>query len=94
MHLISSKHFDISRKDKTMVTFASDIRLGRGVDFERIYPDACDAGLRIESERTLERSTWYLVEAETDEQKFILRPTTESARKFSLNDWVMIIYNT
>ncbi len=77
---ISTERFTWSNKE----FFAEISSLGvRG--FERIYPDACDVGLSIRSERTGEEVWFYLEtehrDREGDVTHWTLKPTNEAVRK-------------
>lgn len=49
MSTVSTRNFDWNKQTKTFVSFASDLGTLR---MEQVYPDACDAGFTLVSERT------------------------------------------
>lgn len=60
MH-INSNRFNYDKQEQHFSGFASDARLRLG----RLYPDACDVGFIMVSERTGKELTFYLDEEET-----------------------------
>lgn len=91
--MLNSNQFTYT--DQTFVAFASDLG-----DFrpERIYPDACDVGFKMESERTGVVATYYLAEVERkdgDVAAWHFNPTSESIRKIAgIKGTKVTIFNT
>lgn len=93
----STEQFTIS--EKCFISEASDLERGRNL-FKQIYPDACDEGLELISQRTGESSKWYVTNTEysNDEdrelQAWHLKPTPETLRKHPrLQGYTMTIFN-
>lgn len=88
MNEISSKHFSYHAKTREMTTFASDLpNRGR---FERIYPDACDVGLRIRSEKTGRSVTFAVYRQEIRDGDLCyweLRPIGPNAPNVKMRIW-------
>jgi hypothetical protein len=50
--MISSKAFSFDKSNLTFYADVSEVTIGHGLRLERIYPDACDAGFTMMSEKT------------------------------------------
>jgi len=92
--MIFSTRFTIDRRNQRLIADASDLPAAL---FERIYPDSCDEGLRVESARTGKVSTWAVaqyIRNDGDLLLWVLYPTPETLRaQPELNGWDMKIYN-
>lgn len=92
--MVSTKQFTFSGKDKTFITEISTIGDKQLV---RIYPDACDEGVVLVSERTGEESKWVVNgvdQHDGDIGAWNLIPTAETLRKLpQLKGYKMVIFN-
>ena len=99
MQHIGTAAFSVQKDSKC---FVSEMSLFREVDlFQRIYPDACDAGFIMESSRTGNTATWYFSkelmygrgeDLELGGWEFL--PTHETVKKMPhLKDWSVTIFN-
>ena len=89
--------FTIDHKDKCFVTEASDLDRN---PFKQIFPDSCDEGLELVSQRTGEVSKWYVTytrysnKEDHELQGWELQPTRETLRKLpQLKGWTMVVFN-
>lgn len=91
----SSSMFSVDVAEKMMIVEHSTLR----PQYVQLYDDACDAGIAIRSERTGAITYWYFAEeikdGEGDLQVTILKPVTETVRKFPhLEGWTVHVLNT
>lgn len=95
----NTNHFTIDPHNKLFITEASDLSGGRETDiWDSLYPDACDIGLKLISDRTGKEAHFYLVETKRDVDNDVveweLLPTTETKHKFpNLQGWKVIVLN-
>ncbi len=94
---ISTKQFNYIKKDKKFVT---EISLLGDSPFFRIFPDSCDLGCSIRSEKTGQIAQFYIYRTHYNPNEpeevthWDLKPTPESIRKMpGLKDVTMIIFN-
>lgn len=98
MKKFRSSAFSYQANTKTFITEASDLgRVGEDL-FERIYPDACDEGLVIISDKTNTEMVFFLADTETDPEgdttAWHLRLTPECVRRRpDLADMRVVIFN-
>jgi hypothetical protein len=68
-----------------LVGEASEMGIRPGHQWERLYDDACDVGIALQSHKTGVTTRWYLLDTERDAEGDItcwkFRPCSESARK-------------
>lgn len=96
MNTISSKQiaWDLPKKSAT----AEISSFGKGFNFEQIFPDACDTGFMIISEKTGTITIWYLKEIVKNDLKetieWICEPIPEHLKKHpELKGWILHIFN-
>jgi hypothetical protein len=94
----NTNHFTVGAHNKLFITEASDLAGVRDDIWETLYPDACDIGLKLVSERTGKEAHFYLVDpvrdADNDVVEWELLPTTETKHKFpNLQGWKVIVLN-
>lgn len=95
----SSNLFLHSAEEKTYTADMSQLsRGGRISAFGRIYDDACDEGLKIQSERSLQEATFVLRDEETDADHDVtvwtLVPEPATLRRLpKLAGYKVIIFN-
>jgi len=56
--MISTKQLTWNKESKTFSAFISDF--GKNFQFERIYPDACDEGITVLSDKTGKTAVFYV----------------------------------
>ena len=90
----TTAQFSHNLSTRTFTTCISDLGLQ---PFGQIYPDACDVGLCLYSERTGQESRWYLDNVEDnndDVVSYTLKPTSETLRKIPrLTGYRMKVFN-
>jgi hypothetical protein len=86
----------VDLENKELIAEVSDF--GKSFNFERVYPDACDEGVKLMSHRTGVVSTWTTVASVRDQESemmfWILQPDGYSIRKQpALEGWMMRVFN-
>lgn len=79
--LVSTERFTYVPAENMFVTEASDLGLGHGIDFGRVYDDACDVGLTLVSHRTGTRVVFAIEHEERRDGDLLywdLRPADRS----------------
>ena len=62
--IINSESFTYYKDENTFSTFASDVEF----KLERIFPDSCDLGFTMISERTGNELAFYVAKTETSDE--------------------------
>lgn len=96
VHSFSTWHFDCYADSKTFVVDASELSGSRNF-WRRLYPDACDVGFRLVSEKTGRETVWYLNDVVYNGEEYgywEALPTPQSVLENpGLSGWKMVIYN-
>jgi hypothetical protein len=90
---INSKLLSYDAADKKFSIDMSELR-----GFERIYPDACDEGFAIQSDKTNDIAVFSVFKVEKDSeddiQYWVLIPTTETLRDMpKIRYTTVFVYN-
>ncbi len=96
MYRINTNVLSWNQRDKTLVGELSSC--GNNFRLSRIYQDACDVGIQLQSHRTGEVATFYLAEEKHDNENDLLymsfHPTPEEIKKNPrMRDVKVILFN-
>lgn len=91
MH-VSTARFHYDKLDQMFSADISD--LGKGFDFDRIYPDACDAGLILVSHKTGKAIPFYVSETRyNDEGEVMFWRLQADSRDPRIRNITMVLFN-
>jgi hypothetical protein len=93
-----TEQFDRFADIRSISQEASTLGLKPGyLPMGRLYPDAADLGIHLQSCKSNETSSWYLSSEDKNGEDiagWLFRPTVESIAKFpQLDQWTLLIIN-